>query len=465
MQMTRLEDHPTTVGTLVHWVPSTATQAAVKAAQATTKRGSYMQEAHLGLRKAMIREGSSDASWIGISFDLPANTNPDNIAQALNALSSRHSIFRGWFTDEGDTYPWFELEAEDVSFELEEVGTADTEADVKAFVLDELTRHCTPFDEIGWRMCGVIGEDKIVLYMGQDHIYTDGFSVILLFNELIDLINDVDSLSAMPPTSPFQEFAEIERAAADAATIEHPAVQHWADFALADPAGGTPRFPMDTGIAVGEKTELGPYRLDLLNAEEDAELDAYAKSIGATFPALLHAAFAITTRDLTGKSVQRFLNPVHTRSDPQWWLSMGWFINVVPVLCTVESEDTLESVAVRMRESLRDGINVGELPALRVMEIIQEVFGFDPDSAGRPPIISYLDGRILPGQEKWEPHRFHGLTGAGAHDDVNVWVNRMPDDVYVMCAVPDTPQAMKAVDDYFQYARKLLRGLLAGKAN
>lgn len=460
MQMTRLEDHPTTVGTLVHWVPSAATQAAVAAATPTTRRASYMQEAHIGLRKAMLREGSKDASWIGISFDLPADTNPDSVALALNALCQRHSIFRGWFTDNDGDYSWFELDADQVSFETEEVGPAASEADVKAFVLDELTRHCTPFDEIGWRLCGVIGEDKIVLYLGQDHIYTDGFSAILLFNELIDLINDIDSLASMTPTGAFQDFAEAERATAETATMDHPAVQHWASFALADPAGGTPRFPMDTGIAAGEKTELGPYRLDLLNAAEDAELNAYAKSIGANFPALLHASFAIATRDLTGKTVQRFLNPVHTRSDPNWWLSMGWYINVVPIWCDIEADDTIETVAVRMREALRAGVAVGELPALRVMEIIQEVFDFDADSAGRPPIISYLDGRILPGQEKWGPHRFHGLTGAGAHDDVNVWVNRMPEDVYVMCAVPDTPQAMKAVDDYFQYARKQLRALL-----
>lgn len=460
MQMTRLEDHPTTTGTLVRWVPSAKTRAAIQAAQPTTRRGSYMQEAHVGLRKAMLREGSSDASWIGISFDVPVHTSTDSISNALDILSTRHSIFRGWFTDAGDHYPWYELAEGDIEYELEEVGIAESEADVKAFVLDELTRSCTPFDEIGWRLCGVIGEDKMVLYLGQDHIYTDGFSAILLFNEMIELFNDPNAIALMPPTGAYQDFAEAERAEAEDATIEHPAVKHWADFALADPEGGTPRFPMDTGIAPGQKTPLGPYRLDLLNGEEDAHLDAYAKSIGTTFPALVHAALAITTRDLTGKKLHRFLNPVHTRSDANWWLSMGWFINVVPVMCEVEEDDTLETVALRMRERMRDGVNVADLPALRVMEIIEEVFGFDPDSAGRPPIISYLDGRVLPGQEKWEPHRFHGLTGAGAHDDVNVWLNRMPDDVYVMCAVPDTPQAMKAVDDYFQYARKLLRGLL-----
>lgn len=419
-----------------------------------------MQEAHLGLRKAMARENKFDASWIGISFDLAVDTNTDNISRALEALSARHSIFRGWFKDTDERYEWHQLDEADLEYELEIVGQASSEAEVKSFVLDELTRSCTPFDDIGWRLCGVIGDDTMVLYLGQDHIYTDGFSAILLFNELIEAFNNPDSVALMPPTGMFLDFAKTERDAAKAATIEHPAVQHWADFALADPAGGTPRFPMDTGISPGEKTPLGPYRLDLFDAQEDARLDAYAKSIGATFPSLMHAAFAMATRDLTGKTLHRFLNPVHTRSNPSWWLSMGWFINVVPVSCPVKPDDTLATVAVRMRESLRTGIEVSDLPALRVMEIIQEVFGFDPDSAGRPPIISYLDGRILPGQEKWEPHRFHGLTGAGEHDDVNVWLNRMPTETYVMCAVPDTPQAMKAVDDYFQYSRKLLRGLL-----
>ena len=460
MQMTRLEDHPTTTGTLVRWVPSAVSLQAIETNTPTKRRGSYMQEAHLGLRNAMAREGKSDASWIGLSFDLPANTDMNSIAHALDKLAERHSIFRGWFSGSDGEYAWHELAEGELSFETELVGEAPTEADVKSFVLNELTTACTPFDTIGWRLCGVIGEDKMVLYIGQDHIYTDGFSAILMFSEFIALLNDPNAIDTMHPVGAFQDFAEIERAAADLATIDHPAVEQWAAFALADPEGGTPRFPMDTGIAVGQKTELGPYRLDLFTAEEDARLDAYARSIGATFPSLLHAALAIATRDVAGKSLHRFLNPVHTRNDPQWWLSMGWYINVVPVMAQLTETDTLESVAVTMRESLRSGMDVAELPALRVMELIQEVFGFDPESAGRPPIISYLDGRNLPGQEIWDEHRFHGLTGAGEHDDVNVWLNRMPNETYVMCAVPDTEQAMKAVDDYFTYARDLLRALL-----
>lgn len=460
MQMTRLEEHPTTTGTLVRWVPTQASLEAIAATEPTTRRGSYMQETHLGLRRAMERDGRSDASWIGIAFDMASPLDTDQMSWTLGQLARRHGVFRGWFTIDGENYRWHELGLGQLEFEMEVVGHAETEADVQAFVLEELTRACTPFDTIGWLLCGVLGEDKSVLYLGQDHIYTDGFSVVLLFDELVRLQKGLADIETMVPVGHYLDYAEAEREYAAEANIDHPAVQKWVEFALADPSGSTPRFPMDTGIAVGEKTPLGPYRLDLVDNDQGTELEIYATSVGATYPSLIHAALAIAARDLAGKSTHRFLNPVHSRVGEEWWLAMGWFINVVPVACAVGPEDTLDDVAVRMRESLRDCRVASELPAVRVMEIVQEIFGFEAEGTGRPPIFSYLDGRILPGQEMWDEHRFHGLTGAGEHDDVNVWINRMPTETYVVCAVPDTPQAMKAVDEYFTYARDLLHALI-----
>lgn len=74
---------------------------------------------------------------------------------------------------------------------------------------------------------------------------------------------------------------------------------------------------------------------------------------------------------------------------------------------------------------------------------------FDADSSDRPPIMSYLDGTMIPGHERWLEQNFWGLTGAGDDDDVYVWMMRMPASTYVTASCPDTPQAVHAVTSYF----------------
>lgn len=460
MQMTRLEEHPTSTGRLVAWVPTARCRAAIAAAHGTGRRGSYMQESHIDLRLAMEREHKHDASWIGTAFDMPADLDLAAFGRVFTTVARRHGMFHGWFTVTDDGYDWTELAEQDIEFEVVDLGTADTEQQVQQFVLDQLTERCTPIDGLGYQLCGVVGADRCVLYLGQDHIYTDGFSVIILFAELMQTwqAQQAGTTPDLLPVGHYLDYAEQERARAEAADHDHPAVQYWVDFALEAPDEMIPRFPLDIGLAPGQKTPLAPNRVDLLDADQDVALDRLAKDHECTFPSLVYAACALAAHELAGKPWFRFVNPVHTRTGDEWLTAMGWFINVVPVHCDVSDEDDLFTVGRRMRQALRDCRVAADLPALRVMEIISETLGlgFDSDSTQRPPIVSYLDGRILPGQEFWEEHRFFGLTGAGDHDDVNVWINRMPTQTYVMCAVPDTEQAQGAVTALFTRARDIL---------
>ena len=71
--------------------------------------------------------------------------------------------------------------------------------------------------------------------------------------------------------------------------------------------------------------------------------------------------------------------------------------------------------------------------------------------------MSYLDGAMIPGHERWLEQNFWGLTGAGDDDDVYVWMMRMPGSTYVTCSCPDTPQAVHAVTSYFARVAEIVQ--------
>ncbi|AKU16173.1 condensation domain-containing protein [Luteipulveratus mongoliensis] len=463
MQMTRLEKHETVAGRLITWEPSERTLAAIERAPVTGDRPSYMQETHIGLRLAMERDGKRDASWIGMAFDLPGELDLEAMGRALTAWVRRHAVMHGWFRVAGDGYERVQLDPADIEVVPRVVGTAASPGGTHTYVGRLFDKVCTPLDRLGYGFAAVQGDAHAVMYAGSDHTYSDGFSILVAFEEVNALYREetTGTPAELPEVASYLEFAQAERAAAESITREHPAVAYWTDYALKD-LEGSPRFPMDLGLEKGDKRPIRSERYDLLTAAETDALEVVAREAGATFPALVYAACAAAARDLAGQSAYRFFNPVSTRLTPETAAAMGWFINVMPVHVDAPADASLMDIARSTRQAFRDGRASQEVPAVRVLEILSEMFGFDANSTERPRIVSYLDGRKIPGQDAWLEQRFFGVTGGGDDDDVNVWINRMPAHTYVTCTVPDFPQAVTNVERYFSYVRDVLRGELAG---
>lgn len=462
MQMTRIETHPTIAGQLVVWEPSEATLTAVAATPGNGQAPSYMQETHIGLRKAMEREAKQDASWIGFAYDLDAPIDIDAMGRAVTAWVRRHGVLQGWFHDTGDGYERHQMRPEDITFVPRVVGQAATEAEAREFVATYVDSRCHPMDRLGYGFAAVIGDDGSVMYGGQDHTYSDGFSILIAYEEVSVLY--ATELGAdpveLPAVGSYLDYAVQEREEAQGVDREHPAVAHWMNFAMKD-LTGVPRFPMDLGIDKGDKRPIKPLRVDLLSEAESDALEAIAREGDATFPALVYAACALAARDLAGRSSYRFFNPVSTRTTAERFFSMGWYINVMPIHLDVPADASLLDVARTTRAAFREGKVSQQVPAVRVLEVLSEMFGFDANSTDRPRIVSYLDGRKIPGQDQWLERRFFGLTGGGYDDDVNVWLNRMPAHTYVTCSIPDTEVAIANVEKFFHYVRDLLRAELA----
>lgn len=464
MRMARIEELDTIDGSVVLLRPSEESYAALAAAPANDQRPSYMQDQHVRLRRAMERLGSADANWLGLCFDVPGALDVDALQRAVTTWLRRHEVMWGTFKDD-PADPDGEMRRhaiapEELTVSVTALGTHAGD-EVNRVLLRAFSDVVNPIDNFGYAVAGISGTDRSTIFCALDHCYGDGFSVLLAYMDLSQLYAAETGRPhvELPPTKGYMTFAQEERADAQQYGIEHPAMQFWADYAL-DGAGQTDGFPMDLGIPEGERFWLIPMDYDILTGEECERLEAIAKDEGATFPSVIYASFALAARDLAGKSAYRFLNPVATRTTPETLMTMGWMVNVLPIHIPVAPQEGLFEVARAVRQKFRDARVCEPVPALRVMEVIREVFGFSPDDAHRPAIVSYLDGRAIPGQERWAEDRFYGTTGQGYDDNVNVWINRTPTELYVMCSVPQTPTAVENVDRFFTHASSILREAL-----
>lgn len=457
MHMTRLESHPTLAGRLIEWVPDAATVAAMASAQRDERRGSYMQEQHMDLRVSMLASGKQDASWLCIAFDIPAAFDADAMGRAITAWIRRHGVLQGWFTRVEDAYVRIRVPAEDITLVAVDAGAAETQEATREHVADAFTQRCTPFDTFGYTFLAVAADERATFYFGADHTYCNGFSMLVAFHELNTLYQgELDGQQArLRPVGDYLDYAQTERQQSRMITPINPAVRYWIKFHRAGRNSLT-RFPMDLGLTGDEKVRLVPVRVTLLLPGQADALDGVARQRGTSFAALVYAACALAARDLAGAHEYRFLSPVPTRVGVRWLRAMGWFVNVCPIHIRVTGDDDMFTVAQTVTRVTAEAQITTTVPALRIAELAAKYIKFDTSGTDRPSIVSFLDGRTIPGQDRWVAQRFYGLTGGGDDNDVNVWINRMPQDTHVICSVPSTQIAVANVETFFRYVRAKL---------
>lgn len=460
--MARLSDHPTQGGRVVDWTPSQSTLDAMAHAPATGVTPSLMQAAHLALAKSKHREGYTDSSWLCVAWEFPGSFEVDTWTRTLNFWLGRHGGMRNWFTADGDAEDTplvrHELPPEDVVFEPTFLPDEVTAAGMLDHVRQQMDIWAVPLDRFGYTCTAVIGDAKTIVYFGSDHSYTDGVSCLLSVWELTTIYEALQAGTTpeLPVVGSYPDYCVEERKLADTFDIESKGVQDWLYFLLRGD-GELPRFPVDLGMTPGVKVPLVPVYQELLGADLVEPYARAVEELGGTYAGGLYAACAMAAHEMDAATSYRCLNPVHSRWAPEWLCAMGWFINLVPLHVDIEDDDTFASLARRVRQEFRENAEAGEIPTLRVAEILADHLDFDADSSDRPPIMSYLDGDMIPGHERWKEQNFWGLTGAGDDDDVYVWMMRMPGSTYVTCSCPDTPQAIHAVTSYFARVAEILQ--------
>ncbi|MAP63020.1 MAG: peptide synthetase [Microbacterium sp.] len=386
---------------------------------------SFDQGRHVGA-------GDRPGSWMSIALRLPAGTTRDDLAAAWERTVDRHGTFRSVFgLDDAGEPTLHEVELGDGVWETHDVPEGIATREVVRELFDVV---CRPLATPSHRMAVVepdaAAEDpRPCVVLAADHAHVDMWSLVVVARDLIAYLDAASGQAGaddLPDAPPFAEHtAALEKRGPAPAEV----VAEWAE--LLDLGGGEmPRFPLPVG-------DPEPGALPVVEVREvmDAvEYDAFAgaaKAAGTSTIGLAMSALTDVTRRLADAPL-RAVFPVHSRHEPRWHDSSGWFITNSVLECD-------DAAPTACAASVKRAITLGSHPLAPILE---------PYGGMKVPrgmfALSWLDPRRLPA-ELDDRLDAQYVSAVSASDDVMLWfvVNRRG--LHLRCRYPDTDEAVASV--------------------
>lgn len=435
MELTELAQYDVRPGLVTEWRVHPETIAAARAAEEDPRPPSYLQEMHL--REAVLNRefGVSAPTWLGTAFDIQGSADSGALKSALLRWICRHETLRSGFRLESERLLRFTLPSDGFALERVVVGHYSDPAELRRYLESRFDSMTDPLDWPCYLFVSIDRPDSTTVCMGFDHTNVDGYSITLIVNEIQELYSaaleqrSADLLGA----GSYVDFAAEERAWAESLDTEHEQVRRWAE-ATEKGNRDLPEFPLDLDINVTSPADA-PEQVGmcewLLDAEQAQDFEGSCKEGGGSFFSGVLAAAATASRELAGSDVFRTLTPFHTRTQPQWWSSLGWYVGVTPIEVPVAEGARFHDLSSRVRRTTSTVKPMSEVPLARVCELFECLL--------QPRfMLSYLDVRVVPGADRWDEWKAHALGKVSFGDGVYMWINRTERGVYVTSRFPAT---------------------------
>ncbi|RVW11422.1 condensation protein [Prescottella agglutinans] len=452
MEFTELADYAISPGMLTEWLP-----------EATTgwvddgRPASYIHEAHLR-RTADGTHDDGRESWLGAAFRLPGQLDHDAFRTAIGMWIERHESLRSHAALGHDgritrrTIDPGAIELDEVRHEYE--FDADTVYERVHDLFDELT---SPHRWPAYLFVTLEHSDpepECTVFFAADHSIIDGLSVVLVAHEITSLYTEAMAgpPALLVPAGSYIDFGAEERAAASTIDHRHPAVECWRS-AFVRSKGRLSDFPLDLGPRPVERVAQGGVSEWVFDAAQAATFNTVCHRAGQNFFAGVLACLAEAAAELTGNTVFRTVTPVHTRSDPHWATSLGWFVGLAPIEFDIAGAADFGEAAARAAEALASTKSAAKVPFARVEEVLATPI--------RPRfVVSFMDVRFVPMAQQWPEIEARALRSRHYTHDVYVWVNRTPHGVNISARFPGTPTATENVLRFLARARQALSDIV-----
>lgn len=455
MEYTELSAYRLHAGDVTAWTPT-----ATAAWTVDPRPLSVNHEAHV---RAHVRESLGHAgaprdprgdNWIGTAFRIHHAFDADAFGATLRAWMVRHEAYRttavaataGDSGVEGDALHRQTLPADAVDVVPRPLG-ALPDADSVRDVLDH--HFATGVSALSWPHLTVasIRPDSpdspagwFTVVFAADHAVMDAYTQIVSIAELREIY--AAHLDGRTPELPLAgshvDYSRGERELADSLTVDHPVVQRWRDV-LAGDAGApvTPRLPLAGAHAgVEEDVKQVSTSMWLLNEVDATVFGQISKRHGGSqvtgLLAALKVAVARADRDGLCGDTLRYVMPMHTRTSPEFALSAGWFVGLMPVEDPMPRGATFPEALAATTAAVKENRDLVAYPYPRVAELL---------GVTEPPrfVVSYVDTRFIPGADDWTPHDRTLRGVAYSSTDVYIWVVRTAGGVNISMRFPDAP--------------------------
>ena len=285
------------------------------------------------------------------------------------------------------------------------------------------------------------GADPTIV-IASDHAHVDMWSLLVLARDLAEVVDDEreDRTPGGALPAP-RAFAEHSAELAARAPAPEAITTRWAEILDAE-GGQMPLFPLTLGDVAGSRSEI----VDVRDVFDGSEFEAFCERAAAAGVRAIAIAVSVMTRVslAMGDQPLRAVFPVHSRHDPQWHDSVGWFItNAV-----IESSDPSPRACAR---AVKEAIGLGSHP----LGPILAPYGGMPATPGMFA-VSWLDTGRLP----IAPGRLRDIQYVSAvvrTDGVMIWFIANETGLHLRCRYPDTPEARRNVGAWLDAVHSGLR--------
>ncbi|GAA2068924.1 condensation domain-containing protein [Williamsia deligens] len=469
MEFTELTDYPLTGGVLTEWTPRAAGH---DPAWTVDDRPLSPLHADYCRRGVDVFGPRSDrdtpgppGSWLGAVFEVPLPYDAAAVGVALTAWMRRHEVFRTTVTGDGG-HPVRVVLDDDVEVAPSIVGSLRTGTRVHEHLVSLFDRlspwtwpHCVaatisePTVEHAPLADTPRPDDRFLLVFAADHSVMDAYSMLLAIGEIQELYRRAHQGERIDtaPVASHVDFSVADHLAGTRLHRDHHAVVAWREFLQDGEAEQFPAFPLPLGT-----TASAPARRQsgvsswVMTADQADRINAAARARGHTMQTVVLAALATATHRCTGNSTTRFVMPLHTRTDPRYAHSVGWFVGMVPITVdlgaatTVDERLALAAAEIGRRRPL----------APHPYPCVAEING----SRATPRfVVSYVDTRRIPGAQEWTRWGARTLRGASVSDDeVYLWIVRSPKGISLSARFPSTAVAADSVHRHLHALREVV---------
>lgn len=450
MKLTDITQHEARLGHVVEWLLDAATIAAAATTPQDSRPASYAQEAHVRTA-ALLRDMDVHApTWLATAFDIPGALDGDAMEAAFLQWIARHETLRSELRLASDHLERFTLSAESVSLERTEIEDFTRSADLIGYLEHRFDEATNPLTWPSYLFVTVGRADGFTVYLAFDHCNVDGYSIAQMAYEIHELYAAAlgERTPELAEVGSYVDFAASERRAAERVDADHESVLRWADF-VETCGGGLPGFALDMGVAPGEMPRQTGVCEWLLDPVEAAAFNVASKTAGANFLAAVMAAASVVAYELGGQPVYRSVIPFHTRTQPRWAMSLGWYIGLAPLEIATAGARDFRELVVMARDAVRAVKPMAQVPFVKICTLLETVV--------RPvSVISYIDARAVPGARRWGEWNAHAFGKVSYGDEAYVWVNRTMDGVYATCRYPNTALARDNMAAFVARVREIL---------
>ncbi|WP_415840190.1 condensation domain-containing protein [Nocardiopsis gilva] len=407
------------------------------------------------------RQDEGPRHWLACAFDLDNVVDPEALRKAFVAWVRRHETLRSGFRPGPDAtaIERFVLPAESFDLEARDAGAYATTSDLREHWAKRLDEACRALSWPPYLFAVVLRPTGTTVFCGFDHCNVDAHSLAIAVRELGAFYRAMVAGTSpdLPEAGSYVDYCALEQETTGSPPDrDDPLVQGWADF-FAACGGTTPSFPLDLGLAPGERCPQGTDTRRLLDA---ASADAFERicldSGGSLFTGIL-AATGLAAHRLGARDELRLCVPMHTRNEERWANAIGWFTTVAPLTLDISGSTAAgasdeagdraaaDGFAARLR-SAREGFRVardlGRLPVAHVLAALGEEFARGKDDVF---MLSFIDYRRFPESEHYVAANAHHLSAVTMADDAQFWVSRTHEGLFLRSRYPDDPVAENAV--------------------